>query len=31
MVTVQGVDQVFDRIRVRDGEIAEIRSFYYPS
>lgn len=30
METIYGVDQVFDRILVRDGELKEIHSFYYP-
>jgi hypothetical protein len=30
METVDGVDHVFDRIRVMDGELKEIHSFYYP-
>ena len=30
METVNGVDRVFDLIHVVDGEIAEIRTFYYP-
>jgi hypothetical protein len=25
-----GVDQVFDRVHVCDGELKEIHSFYYP-
>jgi hypothetical protein len=30
METMFGVDQVFDRVRVCDGELKEIHSFYYP-
>jgi hypothetical protein len=30
METVNGVDHVFDRIRVVDGEIKGIHTFYYP-
>ncbi len=30
METIDGVDRVFDRIRVLDGELKEIHSFYYP-
>ena len=30
METVNGVDHVFDRIHVIDGEIKEIHAFYYP-
>lgn len=30
METIFGVDQVFDRLLVRDGELKEIHSFYYP-
>ena len=30
METVKGVDCVCDLIRVADGEITEIRTFYYP-
>jgi hypothetical protein len=30
METIFGVDQVFDRLQVRDGELKEIHSFYYP-
>src|SRR5580765_5878016 len=30
METVNGVDRVFDLIHVANGEIAEIRTFYYP-
>jgi hypothetical protein len=30
METVNGVDHVFNRIQVVDGEIKEIHSFYYP-
>jgi uncharacterized protein DUF4904 len=30
METIFGVDQVFDRLRVCDGELKEIHSFYYP-
>jgi hypothetical protein len=30
METVNGTDHVFDRIRVVDGELKEIHSFYYP-
>ena len=30
METMFGVDQVFDRLQVRDGELKEIHSFYYP-
>jgi len=30
METSDGVDRVFDRIRVLDGELKEIHSFYYP-
>jgi hypothetical protein len=30
METIFGVDQVFDRVRVCDGELKEIHSFYYP-
>jgi hypothetical protein len=31
METVNGVDHVFDSIRVLEGELKEIHSFYYPS
>ncbi len=31
METVNGVDHVVDLCRVVDGELTEIRSFYYPS
>jgi hypothetical protein len=31
METVNGVDHVVDVCLVRDGEIAEVRAFYYPS
>ena len=30
METSDGIDRVFDRIRVLDGELKEIHSFYYP-
>jgi hypothetical protein len=30
METTDGIDRVFDRIRVVDGELKEIHSFYYP-
>jgi len=30
METTFGVDQVFDRVHVCDGELKEIHSFYYP-
>lgn len=30
METTEGIDRVFDRIRVLDGELKEIHSFYYP-
>ena len=30
METVNGVDHVFDRIQVVDGEIKDIHTFYYP-
>jgi hypothetical protein len=30
METVNGVDHVFDRILIIDGEIKEIHAFYYP-
>jgi hypothetical protein len=30
METAFGVDQVFDCVRICDGELTEIRSFYYP-
>ena len=30
METTDGTDRVFDRIRVVDGELKEIQSFYYP-
>jgi hypothetical protein len=30
METIFGVDQVFDRMRVCDGELKEIHLFYYP-
>ena len=30
METTDGIDRVFDRIRVLDGEVKEIHSFYYP-
>jgi hypothetical protein len=30
METIFGVDQVFDRMHVCDGELKEIHSFYYP-
>jgi hypothetical protein len=30
METTDGIDRVFDRIRVLDGELKEIHSFYYP-
>ena len=30
METVKGVDHVFDRIQVVDGEIKDIDTFYYP-
>ena len=30
METIFGVDQVFDRVHVCDGELKEILSFYYP-
>jgi hypothetical protein len=30
METIFGVDQVFDRVHVCDGELKEIHSFYYP-
>ena len=30
METIFGVDQVFDRVHIRDGELKEIHSFYYP-
>jgi len=30
METMFGVDQVFDRVQVCDGELKEIHSFYYP-
>jgi hypothetical protein len=31
METTDGIDRVFDRIRVVDGELKEIHSFYYPA
>jgi hypothetical protein len=31
METVNGVDHVVDVCRVIDGELAEVRAFYYPS
>lgn len=31
METVNGVDHVVDVCLVRDGELAEVRAFYYPS
>jgi ketosteroid isomerase-like protein len=31
METINGVDHVVDVCLVRDGEIAEVRAFYYPS
>jgi len=30
METVNGVDHVFDRIHILDGEIKGIHTFYYP-
>ena len=30
METVNGVDHVFDRIHVVDGEIQDVQAFYYP-
>jgi hypothetical protein len=30
METTDGTDRVFDRIRLLDGEVKEIHSFYYP-
>jgi len=30
METTDGIDRVFDRIRLLDGEVKEIHSFYYP-
>jgi hypothetical protein len=30
MTTSGGIDRVFDRICIADGEIKSIRSFYYP-
>jgi hypothetical protein len=30
MTTTGGIDRVFDRICIADGEIRSIRSFYYP-
>lgn len=30
MVTNAGIDRVFDRIGIADGEISSIQSFYYP-
>jgi SnoaL-like domain len=30
METADGIDRVFDRIRVVNGELKEIHSFYYP-
>ena len=30
METTKGLDHVFDRIRLLDGELKEIHSFYYP-
>ena len=30
METIDGIDHVFDRIRVLNGELKEIHSFYYP-
>src|ERR1700685_1563807 len=30
METTEGIDRVFDRIRLLDGEVKEIHSFYYP-
>ncbi len=30
METTDGIDHVFDRIRLLDGEVKEIHSFYYP-
>ena len=30
METADGIDRVFDRIRLLDGEVKEIHSFYYP-
>ena len=30
METVNGIDHVFDRIQIVDGEIKAIRTFYYP-
>ena len=30
METTEGIDHVFDRIRVLDGDLKEIHSFYYP-
>ena len=30
METVNGVDHVFDRIHIEDGEIKAIHTFYYP-
>jgi len=30
METVNGVDHVFDRIHIVDGEIKEVHAFYYP-
>ena len=30
METTEGIDRVFDRIRLLDGELKEIHSFYSP-
>lgn len=30
METAEGIDHVFDRIRVADGELKETHSLYYP-
>jgi hypothetical protein len=30
METTEGIDRAFDRIRLLDGELKEIHSFYYP-
>ena len=30
MEMTDGIDRVFDRIRLLDGEVKEIHSFYYP-
>jgi hypothetical protein len=30
METTDGIDRVFDRIRLLDSEVKEIHSFYYP-